>query len=64
MPSVQEYVLVSQDKINIEHYVRQENNAWLLTVVTEPGDKLQLPNVSCELSLSEVYAKADFTEEE
>ena len=30
IPSLQEYVLVSQDRPVVEHYVRQEDGAWLL----------------------------------
>ncbi len=63
MPSLKEYVLISQDKIHIEHFVRQENGGWLLTELSEASDALKFPTISCQVSLSEFYAKVDFEEE-
>lgn len=63
MPSLKEYVLVSQDKSYIEHFVRQENGGWLLTEVAEMTEVLPLPTISCELNLSDIYARIDFSEE-
>lgn len=63
MPSVREYILISQDKSSVEHYVRQEGNGWLLTELTGLDDTLQLPAISCQLKLNDIYAKVDFEEE-
>lgn len=62
MPSLKEYVLISQDKSHIEHFIRQENGEWIFTEISEMSDSLQLPTIECEVSLSEIYAKIDFTE--
>ncbi|MGC2238761.1 MAG: Uma2 family endonuclease [Pyrinomonadaceae bacterium] len=63
MPSLREYVLISQDKSYVEHFIRQENGGWLLKEYSEMSETLRLPNIDCEIALSEVYAKVDFTEE-
>lgn len=63
MPSLKEYVLVSQDKSYIEHFVRQENGGWLLTEIAKMTEVLPLPTISCELNLSDIYARIDFSEE-
>lgn len=63
MPSLNEYILISQDKPGIEHFIRQENGGWLLTELSEMSEILHLPNIECEIALSEIYAKVDFTEE-
>jgi Uma2 family endonuclease len=63
MPSLEEYVLISQDKPYIEHFVRQENGGWLLSELSELSEVLPLPSIECETALSEIYAKVDFAEE-
>ncbi|MBA3631643.1 MAG: Uma2 family endonuclease [Acidobacteria bacterium] len=63
MPSLKEYILISQDKPYIEHFVRQENGGWLLTESAEITEVLQIPTISCELNLSDIYARIDFSEE-
>ena len=35
LPSVQEYVLIAQDRPLVERYVRQADDAWLLTVFSD-----------------------------
>ncbi len=63
MPSLEEYILISQDKTHIEHFVRQANGGWLLTELSEMSDVLELPTVSCQVNLSDIYAKVDFSAE-
>lgn len=63
MPSLEEYVLISQDKMHVEHFVRQKNGGWLLTELSDAGDILELPTIACQVSLSDVYAKIDFSAE-
>ena len=63
MPSLREYVLVSQDRVNVEHYLRQEDNSWLFAALNEEGDVLELPSVSCLVNVRDIYDKVDLTEE-
>ncbi|MET0753796.1 MAG: Uma2 family endonuclease [Pyrinomonadaceae bacterium] len=63
MSSLREYVLISQDKSYIEHFIRQENGGWLLREYSGMSETLHLPNIDCEIALSEIYAKVNFTEE-
>src|SRR5712691_2827001 len=55
--SLQEYVLVAQDRPHVERFARQGNGQWLLTEVNGLGAVLALPSIGCELALSEVYRK-------
>jgi Uma2 family endonuclease len=57
--SLQEYVLVSQDDILVEAYVRQGNDKWLYTKVTGLDASLTLPSIECTLSLKDVYDKVN-----
>ncbi len=56
LKSLQEYVLVAQNCIRVEHYLRQEEQ-WLLTEFDESVDLFRLPSINCELSTRAIYAK-------
>ncbi len=60
LPSLQEYVLISQDRPLIEHYVRQGQNQWVLTENESLDHTLVLPSIGCELPLAEIYLKVHF----
>jgi Uma2 family endonuclease len=61
LPSLQDYLLVSQFQMLIEHFTREEEG-WLLTETTDPGEVVQLPSIACELPVAEVYRKVVFTD--
>ena len=60
LASLTDYVLIVQDKIRIEHFVRQSDDRWLLTVVSAPNDTLEIASLNCTLLVSDVYEKVDF----
>lgn len=60
LESLAEYVLIAQDKIHVEHYVRRSDNQWLLSETDNRQDTIELPSISCRLSLSDVYDKVSF----
>jgi Uma2 family endonuclease len=64
LPSLQEYVVISQDRPLVEHYVRQGQDEWLLTEQRALHDALVLPSIQCELPLSEIYLKVRFAPED
>jgi Uma2 family endonuclease len=57
LPSLQEYLLVSQTECRIEHYVRQPGNHWLLTEYQDLHDCIDLNSLVSQLTLSEVYER-------
>ena len=60
--SLREYVLIAQDKVHVEHFVRQPDNTWLLRETEEPNDTLTLPAIQCELTVAEIYDKVEMAE--
>ncbi len=56
LPSLHEYVLVSQDRVRVEHYARH-GAGWLLTEFEGPDATLELPALGCALPLAEVYER-------
>jgi Uma2 family endonuclease len=62
LASLAEYVLISQDKPHVEHYVRQPDNQWLLSEASSLQDIVRLPSIDCTLVLAEIYDKVDLNE--
>jgi Uma2 family endonuclease len=58
--SLQEYLLVAQERCHVVHYTRQPDDTWLLAETSEIADQIHLPSLDCTLALSEVYAKVRF----
>ena len=61
LQSLQEYLLVSQDKVSVEHYFRQAAQ-WILTDFQELEQQFSLPSIQCELPLQEIYELVPFPE--
>ena len=59
LESLQEYILISQDQIRIEHYLRQ-GEAWVPSDFSELEDVMPLPSIGAELSLLQVYRFVEF----
>ena len=59
LTSLQEYVLVAQDQIRVEHYRRQERQ-WIFTDFQERDEVLPLPSLQCELPLQDIYERVAF----
>jgi Uma2 family endonuclease len=55
LPSLAEYLLISQDKPHLEHYLRQSDNRWLLSEASELQAGITLPAIDCTLSLTAIY---------
>ena len=54
--SLQEYLLVSQDKVSVEHH-RRHGTQWVLSHYRAIEDVLRLPSIGCELPLHDIYAR-------
>lgn len=63
LESLQEYMLVTQNHVRIEHSLRQEEQ-WPLTELSALDGVLHLVSINCELSLHEVYVKVEFSSSE
>jgi Uma2 family endonuclease len=56
--SLQEYLLVSQDEVIVEHYVRQNNDTWIYAKAIGLEETIILPSIECEAALRDIYDKA------
>ena len=60
LPSLKEYVLVSQDRPLVEIYTRQPDSRWLLGEAEGLDGEAVLESLGCRVTLREIYAKVDF----
>ena len=60
MPSLREYLLVSQKEPRIDQFIRQENEQWLLREAAGLQASLSLPSLEIKISLAEVFAGVEF----
>ena len=57
--SVNEYLLVSSDRVSAELFTRQEGDGWLLTAAGRLEDSLELKTIGCRIVLADVYEKVE-----
>jgi Uma2 family endonuclease len=56
LPSLRDYVLVSQGEILVEHFIRQPDGSWLLRE-HHLGERVELASIGCAISVEELYLK-------
>ncbi len=54
--SLQEYLLIAQDRIRVERYRRGGKNEWVLSEFTELNDTLELTSLGIELPVDALYS--------
>jgi Uma2 family endonuclease len=59
--TLEEYVLVSQTSVLVEHYHRATDGTWIYRALG-PGERLVLPSLGCEIPVDHIYLKV-FSEE-
>lgn len=60
LPSLMQVLLVSQDKIHVESYLRQEDQTWLFSETSDPASLVALPPISCSFTVANIYSKVRF----
>jgi Uma2 family endonuclease len=60
LPSFREYLLIAQDRVFVEHHIRQPDGAWLMREYTSLSDGIELTSIGCGLKLAAVYARVEF----
>jgi Uma2 family endonuclease len=57
-----DYLLVSQIRPLIDHFVRRPDGQWLYSSVDELSGSVEIASIGCRLDLVEIYARVDFPE--
>ncbi len=55
IPSFAEYLILTQDRVHVEHWVRQPDGSWVLTETDDLGASLVLSSVGCTVAIADVY---------
>jgi Uma2 family endonuclease len=64
LPSLQEYVLIAQDRVWVAHYVRQTENLWQYRVYQHSEEHIELPSLECSISMDDLYEGISFEADE
>ena len=59
IPTFQEYLLVDQYRIHVEHFVKQSEHQWLFTEYSSLDAQVNLSSVSVEIALKDLYENVD-----
>ncbi len=59
LDSLNEYLVIAQNKHHVEHYVRQPDNQWLLSETDDIQSIVNLSSIECHLSILDVYDKIE-----
>jgi Uma2 family endonuclease len=62
IPTFEEYLLIDQTRIYIEHFSKTDNKRWSFCEYDESNDAIALASVSFEISLVDIYNKVDFAQ--
>jgi Uma2 family endonuclease len=62
IPSLQEYVMVAQDRPLVERYVRQADSTWVLTVFDDLTQTFAFASIATQVALAEIYRGVTFPE--
>lgn len=60
LPSLQDYLLVSQDRVLVEHRHRRAENRWDLIYHNRLDDQIALESIEITLAVSEIYERVQF----
>jgi Uma2 family endonuclease len=62
LDSLREYILVAQDTVSVEQYVRN-GETWTYVAITDPDAVLRIDALGCEIPLRTIYEGVAFGEE-
>jgi len=62
LDSLREYLLVSQSRPQVDHFMREDGGPWLLSAANDLAAAIVLPSIQCQLAMAEIYDKVKFGE--
>jgi len=62
LPSLQEYVLVAQDRRLIERFIRQADDSWVLTAFSDLSGTFDFGSIAAAIPMAEIYRGVQFPE--
>jgi Uma2 family endonuclease len=62
IPTFQEYLLIDQYQVHVEHYIKTAANQWLLSEYDDPTVSLSLSLFDLQIQIADLYENIDFPE--
>ncbi|MGF1493625.1 MAG: Uma2 family endonuclease [Microcoleaceae cyanobacterium] len=62
IPDFQEYLLVDQYRVHVEHYVRTAAHQWLFSEYDDPSLTLEFSAFEFQVQIADLYEDIDFSE--
>jgi Uma2 family endonuclease len=60
LPSFQEYLLIDQYRVHVEHFYLDEKKRWILAEYNNPSDILKCHHIDFQIALHEIYRRVEF----
>lgn len=57
IPSLRDYLLVTQDYCRVEHYQRRDDNQWVYSEYHSLDDEVKIATLDCSVSTAEIYRR-------
>ncbi len=62
-PTLTDYILVSQDKPMIEHFIRQDDESWKIYIYFGLKEAFTIEPIGSKLKMSDIYDRVKFSKE-
>jgi Uma2 family endonuclease len=62
IPSFQEYLLIDQYRIHVEHHIKTSANQWLFSEYDDPNLTLTFKMLNAQLQIADLYENIDFSQ--
>lgn len=63
IPTFQEYLLINQHRMHVEHYAKQAVNQWLFTEYDGQAARIRFASIEVEIGLADLYETVEFEDE-
>ncbi len=63
-PTLTDYILVSQDKPLVEHYIRQTDKSWKFYFYDGLESEFEIESIESRLKLTDIFYRIEFAEKE
>ncbi len=60
VPTLGDLLIIDQDKVAVEHWVRWVNHHWDVVLLQELDDVVKLESLGCQIPLQEIYSGVDW----
>jgi Uma2 family endonuclease len=60
IPDLQEYVLINQYELEIQHYVKSDGGFWIYRAYEGMEDAIALTSINTEITVADIYAGISF----